>query len=259
VTTFYGSGSFLADLIAAQRANPRDVHRLGLVVTGSAPVPPHVVGEIQEVFGIRTAALWGMTENGPVTMTRADDPPDWAAHSDGRPIDGMQLRIDTSAVPGRSDGSGQLWVRGPGQCLGYFKRAQMYAQTLDPDGWFDTGDLARDDGRGGIRITGRVKDLVSYKGFNVPVGAVEAALAGHPQVREVAIIGLFGESGDEVVCAVVVPEGEPPKLEDLRAHMADAGFSEWFWPCQIEVADALPKTVTGKVRKVELRERFGGV
>lgn len=258
VTTFYGSPTFLVDLVAAQRAKPRDARGLRLVVTGSAPVPPHVVEQIGEVFGIRTAALWGMTENGPVTMTRPDDPDDWAAHSDGRPIAGMQLRIDTSAVRGRSDGSGRLSVRGAGQCLGYFRRPAMYAATLDQDGWFDTGDLARDDGRGGIRITGRVKDIVSNKGFNVPVGEIEAILARHPQVREVAIVGLPDESADETVCAVVVPAGQPPELGALRAHMADAGFSEWFWPRRVELVDALPKTITGKVRKVELRERFGG-
>jgi cyclohexanecarboxylate-CoA ligase len=258
VTTFYGAPTFLVDLLAAQRAHPRDISRLRGIVTGSAPVPPHVVEQIRDVMGVPIVALWGMTENGPVTITRSDDPADWAAHSDGRPIGGMQVRIDPAAVTGRSDGSGRLWVRGAGQCLGYFKREHLYAACLDADGWFDTGDLARDDGRGGIRITGRVKDIVAYKGFNVPVGEIEGILARHPQVREVAVIGLPDESADEVVCAVVVPAGRPPELAALREHMAAEGVSEWFWPRRVEAVDALPRTITGKVRKVELRQRFGG-
>ena len=256
VTVFYGAPSFLTDLLAAQRARPRDAAALRTVVTGSAPVPPHVVKEIDDVFGVRTIALWGMTENGPVTITRADDPDDWAAHSDGRPIDGMEVRIDSSAVRGGSDGSGKLWVRGAGQCLGYFKRDEIYAAALDPDGWFDTGDLARSDGRGGIRISGRVKDIVTYRGHNIPVGDVEAILAAHPRVREVAVIGLPSKKTDELVCAVVVPAGDPPDLDELREHMRAAGVREWCWPTRMEIADMLPKTVTGKVRKIELRQRL---
>jgi cyclohexanecarboxylate-CoA ligase len=150
-------------------------------------------------------------------------------------------------------------VRGANQCLGYVGRDDLYAATLDDDGWFDTGDLARDDGRGGIRITGRVKDLVIHQAVNVPVAEVEGVLARHPNVGEVAIIGVPDDRGiDELVCAVVAPAGPSPGLEALRSHLADAGVAQLYWPERLEVVDALPKTITGKVRKTELRERFGG-
>jgi cyclohexanecarboxylate-CoA ligase len=259
VTNFYGGPYILADLITAQRAEPRDVSRLRSIVTGSAPVPPHVVEQTGEVLGARVFTLWGMTENGTVTITRPDDPPEWAAHSDGSPVDGMQVRIDTTAVPGSGDGSGRLWVRGANQCLGYFGRDDLYAEALDDDGWFDTGDLARDDGRGGIRITGRVKDVVIHQAVNVPVAEVEGVLARHPNVGEVAVIGVADDRGiDELVCAVIAPAGAVPALEELRSHLAEAGVAELYWPERLEVVDALPKTITGKVRKTELRERFGG-
>jgi cyclohexanecarboxylate-CoA ligase len=258
VSSFYGAPHFLIDLLRAQRARPRYAGSLRGIVTGSAPVPPHLVEQIRDVFGTPIAALWGMTENGPVTITRPDDPPDWAAHSDGRPIDGMQVRIDTSAVRGRSDGSGRLLVRGAGQCLGYFKRPEIYAASVDSDGWFDTGDLARDDGRGGIRISGRLKDIIVSHGFNVPVGEIESILARHPQIREVAVVGVPDEYLGEAVCAVVVAAGQPPGLEVLCEHMAEVGVNEWFWPRRVEIVAALPKTITGKVRKVELRQRYGG-
>ena len=269
VTNFYGGPYILADLIAAQRAGARDASRLDSIVTGSAPVPPHVVEQVADLLGARVHALWGMTENGTVTITRRDDPADWAAHSDGSPVPGMELRIDTSAVlagsavptgRGAGDGSGRLWVRGANQCLGYFARDDLYAASLDAEGWFDTGDLARDDGRGGIRITGRVKDVVIHNAYNVPVAEVEGVLARHPAVREVAVIGVPDDRGvDELVCAVIVPAGAPPDLAALHEHLAAAGVAELYWPERLEVAGTLPKTITGKVRKTELRERFGAL
>jgi len=258
ITTFYGSPPYLAELLAAQRARPRDVSSLHTVVTGSAPVPPHIVEQVRDILGAPLVALWGMSENGPVTMTRLDDPPGWAAHSDGRPIDCMQIRIEKLAVAGNADGSGALWVRGACQCLGYFRREADYAAMLDDDGWFSTGDLARDDGRGGMRISGRVKDIVINRGFNVPVAEVENILARHPRVSQVAVIGLPDRDIDELVCAVVVPDGQPPTLQELRAYLADAGMTEQYWPTRAEAVDALPRTITGKVRKVALRQRFGG-
>jgi cyclohexanecarboxylate-CoA ligase len=258
VTNFYGAPHALAELIAAQRGAPRDLSRLRSIVTGSAPVPPHVVEQATTVLGARVHTLWGMTENGTVTITRQQDPPGWAAHSDGSPVDGMELRIDPLTVPGGGDGSGRLWVRGANQCLGYFGRDDLYAASLDTGGWFDTGDLVRDDGRGGIRITGRIKDLVIHRATNVPVTDVEGVLARHPNVGEVAIIGIPHNGGiDELVCAVVAPQGAPPGLAALRDHLADAGVAELYWPERLELVDTLPKTITGKVRKAELRERFG--
>lgn len=257
VTTYYGSPPYLLKLLAAQRSGPRDVSTLGTVVTGSAPIPPHMVDEVRELLGARLFALWGMSENGSVTMTRRDDPPDWAAHSDGRPVDCMQIRIDASAVPSSSDGSGRLWVRGATQCLGYYKRDEDYAALLDADGWFDTGDVARPDGRGGLRISGRIKDIVINRGFNVPVTEIEAILSRQPQVEDVAVVGLVDQNLDEVICAVVVPAKRPPSLDELTEYLAATGVTHRFWPQRLELVGALPRTVTGKVRKAELRQRFG--
>jgi cyclohexanecarboxylate-CoA ligase len=256
VTQVYGAPTFLLDVLDAQQAGPRDVGSLERVVTGSAPVPPHLVERIRDVLGVRTFSLWGMTENGTVTITGRDDPDDWAAHSDGRPIEGMQVRVDRTGLEEQPEGAGRLLVRGAAQCLGYLRRDELYAAQLDPDGWFDTGDLARDDGRGGIRIAGRVKEIVIAHGFNVPVPEVEAALAAHPKVREVAVVGLSDPDADEQVCAVVTASGDPPTLEELRGHLEGQGMMPWFWPSRLEVVDVLPKTTSGKIRKVELRERL---
>lgn len=254
-TMFYGGALFIRDLVEAQRAKPRDVGSVRYIYSGSMPLPPHLVAEVAETFGVHMGALWGMTENGPVTMTRPDDPAGWAAHSDGRAAGGMEIRIDP--YEGREDGAGPLWARGPSQCIGYHERQEEYAAAFDDDGWFDTGDLARPDGRGGIRIAGRTKDIILYRGFNLPVADVEAVLGTHPQIRDIALIGLPDPSVGEQVCAVVTPSGTPPTLEALRDHLRDAGVSDWFWPERLELVEAMPRTITGKIRKVELRERYG--
>jgi cyclohexanecarboxylate-CoA ligase len=255
VTTFYGSPHFVRELLAAARSRSPRATRLASIVSGSAPVPPQLLEEVRASLGVRMFSLWGMTENGAVTCTRPGDPEDWPAHSDGRPTGGMEIRVDP--VPGLDDGSGALRVRGPAQCLGYYQQDEAYAAELDADGWFNTGDLARADGRGGIRLTGRAKDIIIYKSGNLPVAEIEAVLAKHPDVAEVALIGIPDPATDERVCAVVTAAGgSPPTLAGLRDHLRGAGISDWCWPGQLEVVEAMPRTPMGKIRKADLRARY---
>ncbi|HZR51956.1 MAG TPA: AMP-binding protein [Streptosporangiaceae bacterium] len=256
VTTFYGSPHFVRELLAAARSGPPRATRLTSIVSGSAPVPPQLLDEVRDALGVRMFALWGMTENGAVTCTQPADPDDWPTHSDGRPTGGMEIRIDP--VPGLGKGEGALWVRGPAQCLGYYKQDDIYAAELDADGWFNTGDLVRDDGRGGIRMIGRTKDIIIYKSGNVPVAEIEAVLGKHPKVADVALIGIPDPASDERICAVVtVAAGaSPPTVAELRDFLRDAGIGEWYWPEQLEVLDEMPRTPMGKIRKADLRKRY---
>jgi cyclohexanecarboxylate-CoA ligase len=256
VTMFYAGPGFVSQILHAQQAQPRDTSSLRYIVSGSAPVPPSLVQQVRDTFGVRLYSLWGMTENGPVTMSRPEDPWDWPAQSDGRATGGMQVRIDP--MPGRSDGAGPLWVRGPAQCLGYYQNDAAYAEDLDADGWFHTGDLARDDGRGGIRIAGRTKDIIMHTSFNVPVLDIENVLLTHPKVAEVALIGLPDEAVVERVCAVIVPAGQAPDLPELVAFLRGEGVGELYLPERLQVVPEMPRTATGKIRKVELRQRYGG-
>ena len=127
VTFFYGAPSLVMELLAAQRKRARSLSSLRYVVCGSAPVPPHLVDEVRDLLGTRLFSLWGMTENGAVTVTRPDDPPEWPAHSDGRPEPWMELRIvdrdGRDVEPGQT---GTLLVRGANQCVGYFGRPDLY-------------------------------------------------------------------------------------------------------------------------------------
>ncbi|MER6524084.1 AMP-binding protein [Streptomyces sp. NPDC001508] len=276
-TLLYGPPATLADVAASQRARPRDTRTLRHVVIGSAPVLPELADEVSTTLGARAHSLWGMSENGPVTTTRPEDPEGWAARSNGRAIDAMEVRIETSGAAG-GEGVGRLKVRGASLALGYLRRPEAFAAELDADGWFDTGDLARDDGRGGIRILGRARDAIVRDGRVAPVAELEALIGSHPEAVEAALVGLeptggggagnaestegsggSGGSGGGIVAIVVGRDGAGPTLEDVRARITGAGHDPRFLPDRLERVPVLPKTLTGKIRKAELRARFADV
>ncbi|OQQ13946.1 acyl--CoA ligase [Streptomyces sp. M41(2017)] len=268
-TLLYGPPATLADVAASQRAERRDTSTLRHVVIGSAPVLRELSDEVHETLGARAHSLWGMSENGPVTTTRPEDPAGWAARSNGTAIDAMETRIETSPEFGSPEASGEpgavgrLKVRGASLALGYHRRPEAFAAELGADGWFDTGDLARDDGRGGIRIIGRARDAVLRDGQVAPMTELEAVIGSHPRAVEAALVGLEAPAGrtgagpGNVIVAVVVPrDGRGPTLQEVRDRVAEAGHDRRFLPDRLELVPALPKTLTGKVRKAELRERY---
>ncbi|HET9627351.1 MAG TPA: AMP-binding protein [Kofleriaceae bacterium] len=252
ISFVYAIPSYVASLIDAHQRRPRAIASLRVIVTGSAVVPPHLIGAARDVLGVRVQTLWGMTEIGGTTFTSPDDPPDWPAHSDGRPCAWMEIQIADRGA----DGSGRLRVRGANQCLGYFQRPDMYAAVVDGDGWFDTGDLVRDDGRGGIRIVGRVKDVIIRNGHKVPVLEVEAALSAHPQVAMVALVGDPDPQVGERVCAVIVAREATPTLGELREHLRATGMSAQYWPDRLHVVGAMPLTANGKIQKYVLQDQL---
>ncbi|MUL41072.1 AMP-binding protein [Streptomonospora sp. PA3] len=255
-TLLYGPPATVVGVTAAQRTEPRDISTLRHVVAGSAPVLERLVDEVDETLGARTHSLWGMSEIGPATMTRPEDAEGWAARSNGRPIDSVETRIDSCGTGDSSAEVGRLRVRGASLALDYYRRSDMYAAEFDPDGWFDTGDLACDDGRGGIRVLGRARDAVVRDGLVLPMSEIEAVIASHPRIGDAALVGLPGLPHD-TVCAVVVPSGDGhPSLDDVRTHVREAGHDERFLPERLEVVPSLPKTLTGKVRKAQLRQRY---
>lgn len=260
VTWTMGATPFVIDALAAGRERPRSVPTLRYFTSAGAPIPPHLVEATEEVLGAtRLVAVWGMTENGAVTVTRPEDPKEVAAASDGRPMPWMELKVvdDIGAEAPRGD-TGRLLARGAAQFIGYFKREDLYHATHEDEGWFDTGDLAHMDEKGGIRIAGRSKDLIVRGGENVPVAEVEAALYRHPSVREVAVVGVPDERLGERACAVVVPAASPPTLDEIAGHLQEYGMAKQFWPERVMIVDDLPKTPSGKVQKFRLRQQVAG-
>lgn len=245
----------LAALIAAQRERPRELTSLHTVMAGGTTVPPELVPLVGDTFGVPLRAVWGMTENVVGTAVRADDPPDWSAHSDGSPLPGLEVRV----VAPEGGATGALQVRGASMCVGTITGdiARITTEGTGHGDWFDTGDIARTDGRDGIRIEGRVADRVYdwHAGIMIPVRDVEEELQQHPGVKDVAIIGCTDGKRDQV-CAVVVPGSEPLTLDDLRDHLRAGGMTEAYYPDRMEFVDDLPRDPMGKLRKYELREKY---
>jgi len=252
ISFLYAIPTYVGSLIEAQQRRPRRIDALQLVVTGSAAVPPQLIGAARDTLGARVQTLWGMTETGGVTFTGPDDPPDWPAQSDGRPCAWMEIQLADVAA----DGTGRLRVRGANQCLGYFERPDMYAAVIDDEGWFDTGDLVRPDGRGGIRIVGRIKDVIVRSGQKVPVLEVEAALGTHPQVAVVALVADPDTELGERICAVIVARDRPPTLPELRDHLRALGMSAQYWPDRLHLVPEMPLTSSGKIQKHVLQDQL---
>ncbi|HEV2451900.1 MAG TPA: AMP-binding protein [Streptosporangiaceae bacterium] len=266
VTWLHASPSRLSDLLSAQRATPRDTSSIRVVSSSSAPIPERMVDDMRDVFGVELMACWGMTETGGCTTTTPDDPPGWAAHSDGRTMPWMETRIGQPGEAGGGiegefgggieGGIGRLFVRGASLCLGYSGQPELYAASLDGDGWFDTGDMARPDGRGGIRITGRRADLITRPtGEKVPTLEIEAVLTAYPAISEAVLVGYPDPElpDGDALCAVVVAPGEALTRDEINQYLDSSEVTPDHWPDRVVQLDALPKNDLGKVLRNELR------
>jgi cyclohexanecarboxylate-CoA ligase len=252
---------YINDLIAAlgQQKGPEVLPALRTVATGATTIPAPLAAAVATTFGLPLQTSFAMTETGVATMTRRDDPPDWAAHSDGRPVLSVELDL-------RSDGEisrerpAELFVRSGGVCVATVGRdtGNVVVIAEHDDGWYDTGDLAVPDGRGGIRLMGRAGDRIGGV-FMIPVNDVESELLRHSGVRDVALVGYPDGQGGELACAVVVPTNTPAvTLDELRRYLGGLGMTDWYMPARLECVEALPRNGTGKVRKELLRRWLKG-
>lgn len=196
-----------------------------------------------------------MSENGVVTSTRPDGPPEKITTSDGCALPGMEVTVlDAALAPLAPGQEGDLYARGSSMFAGYVQGRRFTEQSFTPDGWFNTGDRAVMDADGYIRLSGRSKDIIRG-GENVPVKEIEDVLLRHPKVRGAALVGAPDPRLGEIGCACIIPEpGEPPTLEELRAHLAQQQVTRQFWPERVELVSEFPMTPSGKVQKFKLRE-----
>ncbi|NKE68899.1 AMP-binding protein [Ramlibacter sp. RBP-2] len=253
VTYTMASTPFLADLTEVGATRPEAFASLRLFHSAGATIPRALVRDATQRLGATIISGWGMTENGAAATTRPNDRAEKIFETDGCAMDGMELRIvDERGRPLPSGESGHLQVRGCSNFVGYLHRPQLYG--TDESGWFTTGDIARIDEDGYLRITGRSKDVVIRGGENIPVVEIEGLLYRHPGVREVAIVGRVDPRLGERCAAYVVPRGAtPPTLQELTAWLADAGVSKTYLPEFLRIVSELPKTPTGKIQKFQLR------
>ncbi|MCZ6841566.1 MAG: cyclohexanecarboxylate-CoA ligase [SAR324 cluster bacterium] len=248
------STPFLADLTELPSAESYDLSTLRIFLCAGAPIPRVLAQQANERLDVRVVAAWGMTENGVVTATKPDDPPEKIFGTDGCAIPGMEVRIvDEQGAPVPTDQEGRLQARGMNNFVGYLKRPERYDH--DPQGWFETGDLARMDGDGYIRIIGRGKDIIIRGGENVPVIEVEQLLYQHPAIQDVAVVGMpDGRLGERGCAFAVLREGSSLSFREMVAYLEESKMARQYFPERLEILQEFPRTASGKIQKFQLRE-----
>jgi cyclohexanecarboxylate-CoA ligase len=248
------STPFLTDLAQAVADSGQAVPTLRSFLCAGAPIPGPLVERAQRALGAKIISAWGMTENGAVTTTRPEDADERAINTDGLPLPGVELRVlDADGTPLAAGSIGRLQVRSCSNFGGYLKRPQL--NDSDAENWFETGDLARLDESGYVRITGRSKDVIIRGGENIPVVEIEALLYRHPAVAQAAIVAYPDERLGERACAVVVTKPEASlDLAALVDFLKSQKIALQYLPERLVLLEAMPTTPSGKIQKFKLRE-----
>ena len=248
------STPFLTDLARTVAETGQGVPTLKTFLCAGAPIPGPLVEQARAALGAKVVSAWGMTENGAVTLTRLDDADERSFSTDGLPLPGVEVRvvdIDHHDLPAGE--AGKLLLRSCSNFGGYLHRPHL--NGTDADDWFDTGDLARIDAQGYLRITGRSKDVIIRGGENIPVVEIESLLYRHPAIAMAAIVAYPDERLGERACAVVVPKpGMGIDLPAIQAFLKEQKVAIQYIPERLIVRDALPSTPSGKIQKFKLRE-----
>ncbi len=249
VSLVFGVPTMFIEMQRHPRFDSVDFSRLKLLISGGAPCPAPV---FERFFarGVDFKTGYGLTEAGPNNF--------WLPPADvrrkpgavGVPLFHVEMRLD-----GEGD-SGELLLRGPHLCAGYWRRPEETAQAF-AGGWLHTGDLAQRDAEGCYRIVGRVKDLIISGGENIYPSEVESVLAGHPDVAEVAVIGVADPKWGEVPRALVVSRPDAAPSADALLAYCQGRLARYKTPRSFHFVDALPRTAAGKVDRRELAARFG--
>lgn len=248
------STPFLTDLARTVTETGLAVPTLRIFLCAGAPIPGPLVEQARRALGAKIVSAWGMSENGAVTLTQLDDDDERSINTDGCPLPGVAIKVvdgDGGILP--TGQAGRLLVRGCSNFGGYLKREHL--NNTDADGWFDTGDLARIDERGYVRITGRSKDVIIRGGENIPVVEIEALLYRHPAVAQAAIVAYPDERLGERACAVVVTKpGQSLDMAGMIEFLKAQKVAMQYLPEQLLLQAAMPATPSGKIQKFKLRE-----
>jgi acyl-CoA synthetase (AMP-forming)/AMP-acid ligase II len=237
-----------------------DLTALRLVVTGAAVVPLRLVERLRGELGVATVlTAYGLSEaSGIVTMCRRGDAPDVVAATSGRAIAGTEVKVVDERGAEQAPGApGEVLVRGFNVMRGYYEDPAATAQALTPDGWLRTGDVGVLDAAGNLRITDRIKDMFIVGGFNAYPAEIEQLLGLHPDVADVAVVGVPDPRLGEVGRAYVVRRpGAVTTADDLIAW-SRREMANYKVPRSVEFVPRLPRNASGKVVKGELRGREG--
>ena len=229
---------------------------LRLIAVAGAPLDLDLKSRVQQELGLSLLNGYGITECSPgLSGVRIDAPRNDQAV--GPLLPGIEAKIvgtDGSIKPAGE--VGELHVRGRNVMRGYYRAPDLTAKAIDPDGWFNTGDLARFEGDC-LFIVGRTKEMIIRSGFNVYPAEIEAVLSTHPSVVQCAVVGRPIEGNEEVVAFVQLLSGTATSVDDLMTHVSPQ-LTSYKRPSEIIVLPALPATSTGKILKHKLAESLRG-
>src|ERR1700758_4962143 len=248
-------------LLNHKSGQPIDFSSLRRILYAGSPIGQHTLQQALDTFGCDFVQFYGTTETFIIPLPRPEqhrlDNLD-LLKSCGQPMPRVELRIVDPNGRDRATGeAGEVLVRSPWMFAGYWNKPDA-AATAIIDGWYHTGDAGIRDQNGNLFLVDRLKDMIVSGGENIYSAEVERALAAHPSVQSVAVVGAPDEKWGERVVAFVVPHADMPvDVSDLVSHCRGliAGYKV---PKEIHLADALPQTASGKVQKAALRQQLRG-
>jgi len=252
VTVFEGVPTMYIALLNHPGSGAFDTSSLRVCVSGGAALPVEVLRGVEDVLGCVVLEGYGLSETSPVASFNHPDR-DQKPGSIGTPIQGVEMRLVDDLGKDVATGEvGEIAIRGHNLMKGYWQREQATREAI-PDGWFRTGDLARQDEDGYFFIVDRKKDLIIRGGYNVYPREIEEVLYEHPAIAEAAVIGIpHPTHGEEVGAAVVLKPGVEATPADLRAFVKDR-VAAYKYPRHVWLEATLPKTATGKLLRREVQ------
>ncbi|MCW4354979.1 AMP-binding protein [Hoyosella sp. YIM 151337] len=239
-----------------------DLSSVELVFSGAAPLDANLGKAVADRLGCSVRQGYGMSEMSPVSHLIPVDRDDVALDSVGftvpnmecklvDPVTGEEVQLPESGV----SEPGELWCKGPNIMRGYLGNDEATAETITSDGFLRTGDIATVTPDGVVTIVDRLKELIKYKGYQVPPAELEALLLTHPQIADAAVIGVHDEEGEEVPKAFVVRQPEADLSEQDVIDFVGERVSPHKKVRVVEFLDAVPKSASGKILRKDLRAR----
>jgi fatty-acyl-CoA synthase len=258
-TSIYGVPTMFTGQLDHPDFGEYDLSSLRTGIMAGAPCPVPLMRRVVNDMGAREITIgYGLTEASPIiTQTSVDDTIDVRTSTVGRPIPGAEVRLVNPVTHAPASGAepGELCVRSHGVMAGYYKAPEATARAIDGDGWLHTGDLAVRLEDGNYKIVGRSKELIIRGGENIYPPEIEEYLCHHPAISECAVVGLPDSVyGEEVSAWIVLRPRQSLTAEEVRGYCKDQ-IAHYKIPRYMVFEAELPRTVTGKVKKFELRER----
>ena len=242
-----GATYFLTSLLDHPDFGPEHLELMPFAGLGGSPVPVAVT-ERATALGITVFRSYGSTEHPSITGCTVDDPEDKRLTTDGRALEGVDVRLDEG---------GEIVSRGPDCCLGYTD-PELTAAAFDAEGWYRTGDVGVMDAEGYLTITDRVSDIIIRGGENISAQEIEELILGLDAVAEVAVVAAPDVRLGERAAAVLRlrPGTTLPSLAEVQSHLAGSGLARPKWPESLHVVEEFPRTPSGKVQKFRLRQQL---